>query len=226
MPSVLLARHAQGSFGGANYDVLSDHGHEQARALRDSLREREVRIDRVVCGTLARQRDTAAPIAEAYGLEVAEDERWNEYRSEDILRAYGNSDARLDGGGEPESTTMSSRDFQALLDVALHAWIAAGDDGEGQTHTAFAAGAGDALRDVLGGLGSGETALVVSSGGVIAALCVALMELPADAFVTFNRVTVNASCSKIVHGRGGTTLVSFNEHAHLERAGSSLVTYR
>jgi hypothetical protein len=29
-----------------------------------------------------------------------------------------------------------------------------------------------------------------------------------------------------VHGRGGTTLVSFNEHAHLERNGSSLVTYR
>ena len=31
---------------------------------------------------------------------------------------------------------------------------------------------------------------------------------------------------KVVHGRGGTSLVSFNEHAHLEQGTRSLVTYR
>ncbi len=46
------------------------------------------------------------------------------------------------------------------------------------------------------------------------------------AFVAFNRVTANTGVTKVVHGRSGTTLVSFNEHAHRERDGRSLVTYR
>jgi hypothetical protein len=37
-------------------------------------------------------------------------------------------------------------------------------------------------------------------------------------------VTVNAGVTKVVRGRSGTTLVSFNEHGHLEADG--LVTYR
>jgi hypothetical protein len=55
---------------------------------------------------------------------------------------------------------------------------------------------------------------------------VRLLELPASAVVAFNRVAVNTGVTKVVHGRGGTTLVSFNEHGHLEQRGGSLVTYR
>ena len=33
MPSILLVRHAQASFGAADYDVLSERGHEQVTAL-------------------------------------------------------------------------------------------------------------------------------------------------------------------------------------------------
>jgi hypothetical protein len=65
---------------------------------------------------------------------------------------------------------------------------------------------------------------VSTSGGVIAALCVGLLGVAPAAFVALNRVTVNAGVTKVVRGRGGTTLVSFNEHAHLEPDG--LVTYR
>jgi hypothetical protein len=67
---------------------------------------------------------------------------------------------------------------------------------------------------------------VFTSGGTLAALCVALLQLPDDAFVAFNRVSVNTGVTKVVHGRSGTTLVSFNEHGHLERGASALVTYR
>jgi len=40
MPAVLLVRHAQASFGAADYDVLSEHGHAQARAAAAELRAR------------------------------------------------------------------------------------------------------------------------------------------------------------------------------------------
>jgi hypothetical protein len=55
---------------------------------------------------------------------------------------------------------------------------------------------------------------------------VALLGVPPAAFVAFNRVVVNTGITRLAHGRGGTTLVSFNEHAHLESPGRSLITYR
>jgi broad specificity phosphatase PhoE len=226
MPSILLVRHAQASFGGENYDVLSDHGRVQVRALADDLARRGVKIDVVVAGDLARQRDTAAPIAEAAGVEMVIDPRWNEYATADVLANHSDSDVREERRPRDDAPPISSREFQAILERALHDWIAAGAEGPAdEPWTAFAGRVESALRDLAGRLESGSTALVCTSGGPLAAVCVALLELSADAFVRFNRVTVNTGITKVVTGRGGTTLVSFNEHAHLEQ-GESLVTYR
>jgi hypothetical protein len=41
-----------------------------------------------------------------------------------------------------------------------------------------------------------------------------------------NRVTVNAGITKLVSGRGGITLLSFNEHPHFEAEAAELLTYR
>jgi broad specificity phosphatase PhoE len=225
VPTLLLARHAQGSFGAADYDVLSDRGHEQAAALADDLERRAVRVDRVVSGALARQRDTAAPVAAKVGAEIEVDPRWDEYDSNAILARHADTDVRLEGHAGAAGGAVSSRDFQAVLDGALAGWIAAGAGGEG-SWPAFRDRVAAALRELAAGLGSGQTALVCTSGGPLAAACVALLGLPDDRFVAFNRVVVNAGVTKVVHGRSGTSLVSFNEHAHLERPGGSLVTYR
>ena len=227
MPSILIVRHAQASFGGENYDVLSDHGTEQVRVLAEDLRRRGVRVDTVLSGDLARQRDTAQPIADAAGCELVVDPRWNEYVVEDILAHHSDSALREERQPRDDAPPVSSRDYQAILDRALGAWIDAGADGPAdEPWSAFARRVEDALRSVAEGLGSGRTALVSTSGGPLAAACVALLGVPAAAFVAFNRVTVNTGITKVVHGRGGTSLVSFNEHAHLEQGEPSLVTYR
>ncbi len=75
-------------------------------------------------------------------------------------------------------------------------------------------------------VGSGESAVVVTSGGVLAALCVGLLDLPPTALMTFNRVCVNTGVTKVAHGRRGSTLVSFNEHAHVDGDAAALLTYR
>lgn len=227
MPSLLLVRHAQASFGGADYDVLSDHGHAQARALADDLERREVRIDKLVSGSLARQRDTAEPVAQWLGTQLVIDDRWNEYETDTILTHHSQTDVRDQTGPDGSAPVVSSREFQALLEEALLGWIGAGDDGgSDEPYPRFAARVEAALRDAAGSLGSGETALVCTSGGPLAAVCVRLLGVPDDAFVRFNRVTVNTGITKVTIGRGGVTLVSFNEHAHLETAAGSLVTYR
>ena len=64
-----------------------------------------------------------------------------------------------------------------------------------------------------------------TSGGVVAALGVLLIDLPPSAMLTLNRVAVNTGITKLISGRRGITLVSFNEHSHLEQSGQA-ITYR
>ena len=54
-----------------------------------------------------------------------------------------------------------------------------------------------------------------------------MAELSDRAFVPLNRVSVNTSITKVIVGSRGKTLVSYNDHSHLEDAGvDDLVTYR
>jgi broad specificity phosphatase PhoE len=210
MPAVLLIRHAQGSFGTADYDVLSETGAKQALAVRAGLEARGIEVDRFVSGSLKRQLDTLAPWSDD-GVEVEVDARWDEYDSEAVIGAHAELPAspEVREGGPPP---MSSRDFQAIVDPALLAWVEADTDG---TWPTFRDDVLDALRELTTSLSSGETAAVCTSGGPIAAVCCHLLGVPATALVAFNRVTINAGITKLAVGRGGTTLVSFNEHAHL-----------
>jgi broad specificity phosphatase PhoE len=227
VPAVLLARHGQASFGTANYDVLSPLGLEQTAALAADLERRGERIDVVVSGSMTRQRGTAEPVAAAMGCELEVDRRWDEFDSADVFEHHSVSPAREERPADSTAPELSSREFQAILDAALHAWIDAGDASPtAETWPAFAERSVGACVALMNELGDGRTALVSTSGGVVAAICVALLGVPAATAVAFNRVTANTGVSRVVHGRSGTTLVSFNEHAHLERDGSSLVTYR
>ena len=211
MPTVLLIRHAQASFGAADYDVLSEIGHRQV----DALVARGLPADRVVTGSMRRQRDTARPWMDGA---AAVDERWNEYSNEDVLGHHAPGSARVRMEGQ-----VSSRDFQLLLDVALQCWVDAGDGGgSDESWALFLARAKDAFHDLASSLGTGETGVAFTSGGVIAAIASSLIDAR---FVDLQRVSINTGITKIVVGRQGTTLVSFNEHAHLERI-PELLTYR
>lgn len=227
MPTILLVRHGQGSFGAADYDVLSQSGHAQAGLTAAELKLRGVHPVRVSCGSLARQRDTATPIAETAGCRVDVDARWNEYDADTILAHHSTSSARLQHSPQDDAPALSSQAFQGVFEPALTAWIAAGADSPSrETWPVFNARVRAALLDVGALLARGETAAVCTSGGVIAAVCVELLALPSQAFLRLNRVVINGAITTVTLGRGGTTLVAFNEHAHLQRGGSSLVTYR
>src|ERR1700744_2931276 len=67
MGVLLLVRHGQASLGEAEYDQLSGLGLRQAQILGARLAGTDLRVDRVVCGTRARQRDTAGPVLAALG---------------------------------------------------------------------------------------------------------------------------------------------------------------
>lgn len=114
-----------------------------------------------------------------------------------------------------------------LLDTAFQHWIDAGPDSScTETWPQFRARITAALEGVVARLGSGQTGLVIGSSGVIAGLAAALLGAPGRVFVALNRVSVNTAVTKLIAGSRGMTLVSYNEHAHLEDAGGRLITYR
>jgi broad specificity phosphatase PhoE len=214
VPLVLLVRHGQASFGADDYDRLSDLGREQAASTGRWLRERGLRRPVAVHGSLRRQRDTALLALDAAGHRVSPrvDPRWDEYDHIDLVRRYT-------AGHEAEGP-QSSRAFQVLLDAALTAWVEHGDEGG---WPAFTTGVADALDELVGALEPGQDAVVFTSAGVIAAACARLLGTGAAGVVALNRVAINGAVTMVAAGRTGLTLLTFNEHSHLD--GGS-VTYR
>ncbi|NYJ07341.1 histidine phosphatase family protein [Petropleomorpha daqingensis] len=214
MPIVLLVRHGQASFGAEDYDSLSDLGRRQAELAGHRLAAAGLRRPVAVHGSLRRQRDTASLALAAAGIGTTPraDERWDEYDHIDLVRRYASAQ------GAPEPTT--SREFQVVLDAALTAWVEHGDAGG---WPAFTGTVGDALRELVTGLDSGQDAVVFTSAGVIAAVCADLLGTGAPGLVALNRVAVNGAITKLAAGRSGLALLTFNEHSHLE--GEDL-TYR
>jgi broad specificity phosphatase PhoE len=225
VPTILLVRHGQASFGTADYDQLSPVGAEQAAVVAAELDSRHLNVQRIVSGSLRRQLDTAAPTAALFGVEVETDPRWNEYAMDEILIAHSRSSARV---STPEGERPPSQEeFQDAIDPALAAWIDAGaDTTAAESWPAFSARTLAALRELADSLEPNTTGLAFTSGGVIALISAALLELPAIELLRLNRVSVNTSVTKIISGRRGLSLVSFNEHSHLERVGRRFITYR
>jgi broad specificity phosphatase PhoE len=226
VPTVLLVRHAQASFGSADYDVLSPLGVEQTTVLAAALARRNLNLTRIAAGTARRQRETAEPIAIDHRLEIEVDERWNEYETDEVLAHHAREAVSLEGTG-PGGGEISSRDFQAVLDDALRAWVEAGAaTPAGQAWPDFLTSRAAALSDFAARLGSGETGIAFTSGGVIAAIGAHLLGDHADLFPRLNQVVVNSGITKLAVGRGGTSLVTFNEHGHLDESDTRLLTYR
>jgi broad specificity phosphatase PhoE len=225
MPTVLLVRHGQASFGSDDYDVLSDLGRRQAGIAAASLAERGYRPTRLVSGTLRRQRETAEPFAVLGAAELELEPRWDEFAADEVLEHHGRSSLRLEGDADGE--TLTTRAFQAALDPALAEWIAHADRSPtAQTWPQFSTAGAGALRNLAADLNSGETAVVVTSAGTIGALVGTVLGAPADLFPTLNRVLVNASVTKLAIGSTGINVITFNDHSHLEEIDRALVTYR
>jgi broad specificity phosphatase PhoE len=225
MPTVLLVRHGQASFGSDDYDVLSETGHRQAEIAAASLAERGYRPTRLISGTLRRQRETAAAFTALGGPDLEIEPRWDEFSSEDIFTHHGDPTVTLEGFAD--GVPMTNRQFQTAVELAQTAWVEQADESTtDQTWPAFRAAGHSALTDLSAQLTSGETAIVVTSGGVIAALLTHLWNAPPTLFPALNRITINTSVTKLAVGSTGTNVISFNDHSHLESIDRALVTYR
>lgn len=225
MPAVYLIRHGQASFGAEDYDQLSELGVEQAGLLGRALKGAGIGADQVICGGMKRHTQTAGACLAAMGAERdwRTDEGFDEFDHMDVI-----------GTHRPELDTMEAlvrhlaaeddprRAFQALFDRALSAWIR-GEADYRESWLAFQARVMASLERSIDGLAPGGSALIFTSGGVISAAAQALLGFESGRMPAFNAGLANAAITRVVSGRGGPRMLSFNEHVFLPGA---MVSYR
>jgi broad specificity phosphatase PhoE len=218
MGVLVLLRHGQASLGAADYDRLSDLGYQQARLAGARMARADLSVDRVVCGGLVRQRDTAMAALAMMNrpkLRLLVDDRLDEYDHVGVLAVHTSAVSF------ESATPDSARHVQSALDEAIAKWAAGGDE-YAEGHAAFVGRVHDVVVELATQPGC---TLTVTSGGVIAVATARLLGLPTDQWPALARVCVNASMTKVITGRSGSNLVTFNDHAHLEH-DRSLITYR
>ncbi|MGA8211267.1 MAG: histidine phosphatase family protein, partial [Nocardioidaceae bacterium] len=179
----------------------------------------------VLTGTLRRHRETADAVAVAAGWSgpMHRDAGWDEFNHEQVLARQPPETGGTDGAGG-----QSRAEFQRWFEAATRRWSEGRfDDEYDEGFAAFSQRVDGALRRAVDRLAAGGTAVVVTSGGPVAWVAASLLDGGRDGWARLHPVVVNASVTKVVVGGRGTTLVSFNDHGHLETDGvRGLVTYR
>ena len=231
MGVLMLIRHGQASFGTPDYDELSSRGVRQSRKVAETLAGYGVSPTSMIHGGMRRQRETAEEMlsgARTWELTPEVDERWRELDHLAVMNAYPamamHDRELLRTGG------MDVRAFHELYTKATSRWASGLYDEEyPESFADFLARVRDAIGHAARQAGERRTSVVVTSGGTIAAACAMLTEVGEESrrlsapWARFNAVMVNASITRVVVGSTGARLLTFNEHAFLDR---ELVTYR
>ncbi|MBY5972565.1 histidine phosphatase family protein [Ferrimonas balearica] len=219
MGTLYLIRHGQASFGAADYDVLSEVGHAQSRALGRWFAAQGIRPDRVAHGGLKRQRDTLSGVLE--GVEGAPEPEVHPGLSEFDFKAL--LDARFAKGGAPEHMHDDRRShFRTLRDTVLM-WQRDEVENPPEPWAGFAARV-EAARAHLMRDGA-ETVFAVSSGGAISQMIAATLGAPGQAQIELQLQTRNCAVARFVFSPRRHFLGGFNETPFLASPADPLLTY-
>ncbi len=209
MREIWLIRHAQASFGEANYDRLSDLGRRQAAWTGDHIAALDPPVARIVTGGLVRQDETARAIAAALTSPPTPEVHpgFAEYDADAVLAAHL--------AGRPRPAGEDRRAHFRALSAGVAAWQR-GDVAGAEPWPAFAARVAAAMAFAEPDEGA---TLVISSGGVIAQAVNAVLGAPDATMVRLHMQMKNAGITRLILGGSGPFLNAFNQSAHLEGPG-------
>jgi len=240
MSTLYLIRHAQASFGTADYDRLSLTGHKQAYVAGEYLQAAAGAIDAIYSGTARRHLETAEGIAKTARTgdgripEIKVDARLNEVDADaqfkhlvPILKSADADIAKL-----AEEAKTSSRSYQKVLSRVFTHWQdLPADYAHLESWPTFAARVHTAIQDIARSAGSGANTVVVSSGGAIATITQHVIGLPKSGAYPLFEALLNGSITRLLHSGERISLASFNDYSYLHslgqmRNGENLVTFR
>ncbi len=213
MGTLYLVRHGQASLGAADYDQLSPLGVRQCEALGAYWRQRGLRFDAVLSGSLRRHAQSLAGIAEGLAqpdLPSAQIRAGlNEYDSEALIRCV------YSGELDPPKNAEAARQHFRLLRAGLRAWMAGQSQPQGMASYAdFSAGVAAALSHVREQC-EGHV-LLVSSGGPIACAIGQLLQASSEAVIDLNLRIRNSALTEFSFNPKRHALLTFNTLPHLD----------
>lgn len=223
MGNLYLVRHGQASFGAADYDNLSELGHQQAVRLGEYWRERDTAFDAVITGTLKRHRQTWEGIAKGMGVTRDDVLHWpglNEYDSAAIVAAIH------PGVIEKPDTPERYRQHFRLLRDGLTAWMQGKTEPVGMpSYAGFLEGVTTALDHVRDKYHDAKV-LLVSSGGPISTAVGHVLGTSAETTIELNLRIRNTSVTEFAFTPKRHMLVIYNTLPHLDApAYEKWVTY-
>lgn len=205
-----LVRHAQASFGAADYDNLSELGHRQSEALGAALKAQGVVPDAVFIGAQKRHRQTWEGMERALqtGLDPVVLPGWNEFDFGGLLEArFAGRDDRPD-----DLHTDRKTHFRILRDTVLE-WQREEIDNPPESFAAFTTRVREA-REIIAGSGA-TTPVAVSSGGAIGRTLADVLDAPAEQMILLQLQVKNCAVARFVMARGNTWMHGFNETPHI-----------
>ncbi|WP_037313573.1 histidine phosphatase family protein [Ruegeria halocynthiae] len=205
MSHITLVRHGQANTGArdeANYDKLSELGHQQARWLGAHLQDTRAHHPRVYCGTLIRHAETAASM----GLpEPVRDPRLNEIEYFTLAKLF----EEQHGVAVP----ADREGFVEHLPRTFAAWASGKIKDTPETFEQFESRVQNALRDIGT---EGGPAIVVTSGALISMVVRQAMGLDISSMARVALAIMNTSMHRLRPIGTQLSPVLFNAVPHLE----------
>ena len=211
MGTLYLVRHGQASFGAHDYDRLSDLGQRQSLCLGQYWRERGVRFDAVLTGTLRRHAQTWAGIAEGAGYDnaVLPLAGLNEYDSAAVIAAIHPQPL-----AKPDTPELYRQHFRLLRD-GLTQWANGTVSPRGMpSYPEFLAGVTSALDHVRQNFDG--NVLIVSSGGPIATAVSHVLGTSPQTMIELNMRIRNSAITEFAFTPKRHNLLSYNTLPHLD----------
>ena len=239
MSRLVLVRHGQASFLEPDYDKLSALGETQSRLLGDYWASRNVKFNYAATGLLARQKNTARIVAEAYtraGIAFPEAvtlPEFTECDAERVLRQAlsglleTSAQVRDLHGAIGAATTPGERSkaFERLFEHIIFRWVSGELPVAGvESWSEFSARVNRGISRFMAQCGRGTNAAIFTSGGPIAVAVERALHLAPLDTLRMMWMSRNCSYSEFLFSGERFTLSVFNASPHLDV--DSLVTYR
>lgn len=228
MGAIYLIRHAQASFGAANYDALSERGHTQARILGEHLYRHE-KPDHLFSGAMLRHRDTAKGymgVSQSSDLRI--DPGFNEYNHEDILRVYDDRFRKRESIQDFLRAQENPRKaFERVFKASVKQWLSGEHDAIYQeSWPQFSRRVVAAMEALLASLRPSQCVFIFTSGGPISVICQWVLGLGLKETFAINENLVNGGLTRLLYSRTRLSISYLNNYSHFETLDASMVTYR
>lgn len=208
MSTLVLVRHAQAKPFEKDSDRLSAIGEQQAIALGEFWKARNIHFDEVYSGTLRRHTRTAELAGFA---EFAPKPEFNEYDATGILRA-----------GHVEPNVKVNRELQNLFEAAMPQWMAGTLQSPGlETWPAFRERVQRGFRSIVEADRPSRRVVVFTSAGPIGVAVQTVVGAKEPMAMELNWRIRNCSLTEFIFTRSRISLDTFNATPHLEE-----VTFR